>query len=334
LEIQKNLDNKKRGAAMKKDILFLFFLFLIAGSLSVCTENAADRSTDEVSEAPQYVIAYCYQPQKNDVHQIFTIHDDGSNDRKVIDAPIGLNHHDCSANGKKYVAVGYVGADFSTWSIHTFDADGENLVRLTTEEGVWDTEPAWSPDGDRIAITRIHPKENRREELWVMNADGSDQHNIGVEGFAAKWSPDGMRLIYASKRPDKYDIYTCAVDGTDERQLTDTEADESFPVYSPDGSRIAFCASTGEYNTPENIKTLEIYTMNPDGTGLLQLTDNECFDGYPRWSPDGSRFAFSSDRHEAFRWEVYVMNTDGTDVRRVTHSPPDVTSINPVWKIN
>jgi len=319
---------------MKKEIAFLFVLSMAVVSLTVCTEKAADRSTDEASEAPQYVIAYCYQPQRDDIHRIFTIDEDGSNDRKVIEAPIGLNHHDCSADGKKYVAVGYVGAGFSTWSIHTFDAGGTNLVRLTTEEGVWDTEPSWSPDGSRIAFTRIYPKENRREELWLMNADGSDQHYIGVEGFASKWSPDGTKLIYASKRPDKYDIYTCASDGSEERQLTDTEADESYPVYSPDGSRIAFCASTGEYNTAENIKTIEIYTMNEDGSGVIQLTDNECSDGLPRWSPDGSRFAFSSDRHEAFRWEVYVMNTDGTDVRRVTNSAPDVTSVNPVWKIN
>jgi TolB protein len=319
---------------MKKGIAILSILILFLAFFLACAERTADSSAGEGEEAQEYVIAYCHQPQRDDIHQIFTIHEDGTGNRKVIEAPIGLNHHDCSADGKKYVAVGYVGAGFSTWSIHTFDADGANLVRLTTEEGVWDTEPSWSPDGSRIAFTRIYPKEDRREELWVMNSGGSDQHFIGIAGFAPKWSPDGMRLIYASKRSDRYDIYSCAVDGTDERQLTDTEeADESYPVYSPDGSRIAFCASTGDYNTPENIKTIEIYTMDADGSGVMQLTDNDHSDGLPRWSPDGTRFAFSSDRHEDFKWEVYVMNTDGTDVRRVTHSAPGVTAINPVWKL-
>lgn len=319
---------------MKKEIVFLSFLLLCMVLFTVCAKGVADKSTEDEGEAPQYVIAYCNQPQQNGVHQIYTIHEEGSNSLKVIDAPIGLNHHDFSADGTKYAAVGYVGANFSTWSIHTFNADGTNLVRLTTEEGVWDSEPAWSPDGRRIAFTRIYPKQNRREELWLMNADGNDPHYIGVEGVAAKWSPDGTQLIYASKRPDQYDIYTCAVDGKDERQLTDAGANEILPAYSPDGSRIAFCALTGEMNKPENLKTLEIYTMNPDGSGLLQLTDNECCDGYPRWSPDGSRFVFSSDRHEAFRWEVYVMNTDGMNIRRVTNSPPGVTAVNPVWKLN
>lgn len=319
---------------MKKGMTFLSILFLFLTFIVGCAEKSAEEGTGEGEKAPHYVIAYCYQPQRDDIHQIFTIEEDGSSDQKVIEASVGLNHHDCSADGKKYVAVGYVGADFSTWSIHTFDADGTNLARLTTEEGVWDTEPSWSPDASRIAFSRIYPKENRREELWVMDADGSSQHPIGIEGFAPKWSPDGTRLIYASKKSGRYDIYTCNADGTDERQLTDTDgADESYPIYSPDGSRIAFCASTGDYNTPENIKTMEIYTMNADGSGVMQLTDNESSDGLPRWSPDGSRFAFSSDRHEAFRWEVYVMNTDGTDVRRVTHSSPGVTAINPVWKL-
>lgn len=299
-----------------------------------CTKSADEMSANTEGEAQQLVIAYCYQPQRDDIHQIFTIHEDGSNRTRVIDAAIGLNHHDCSPDGKRYAAVGYVGADFSTWSIHTFDAGGSNLVRLTTEEGVWDSEPAWSPDGQRIAFTRIYPRQGRREELWLMNMDGSDQHTIGIEGFAAKWSPDGTRFVYTANRPDSYEIYTCAVDGSDEGRLTETDADESMPVFSPDGSRIAFNASTGTYNTPENIKTFEIYIMNADGSGVLQLTDNDCTDGYPRWSPDGSRFLFTSDRHEANRWEVYLMDSDGTNVRRLTHSPPGVTAVNPVWKLS
>jgi len=319
---------------MKRRIFFISLLFLFMVLLMACPKGPADKSADEGGDNPQSVIAYCYQPQKNGVHQIYTIHEDGSNNQKVIEAPIGLNHHDCYPDGTKYAAVGYVGSDFSTWSIHVFKADGTNLVRLTTEEGVWDSEPAWSPDGKRIAFTRTYPQQNNRKELWLMNADGSNQHYIGVEGFAAKWSPDGTRFIYTSKRPDKYEIYTCAVDGTDERQLTDTAANESLPVYSPDGSQIAYCASTGKYNMPENIKTFEIYVMKSDGTGVRQLTDNDFCDYYPRWSPDGSRFVFNSDRHEANRWEVYVMNTDGTNVHRVTNSPSGITAIAPVWKLN
>ena len=165
-----------------------------------------------------------------------------------------------------------------------------------------------------------------------MNADGSKQHYIGIEAFGCKWSQDGKRFIYVAKRTDNYDIYTCEIYGTNEKQLTSTSANEVFPVYSLDGYQIAFCASTGVYGTPENQRTYEIYVINSDGSGLSRLTENDDLDMYPRWSPDGSRLVFSSNRHAFGQWEVYVMDVDGTNIRRVTISPPNITAVNPVYK--
>jgi TolB protein len=248
----------------------------------------------------------------------------------LIEASVGLNHHDWSPDGQRIAAVGYT--DSSTWSIYVFDVDGSDLTRLTNAPGLWDSEPIWSPDGTRIAFTRIYPDQDDREEIWIMNADGSDPHWIGLEGFAAKWSPDGSRLLYTSARSGNYEIYTANIDGTDEQQLTRTTADESFPVWSPDGSQIAYSASTGGWNTVGNSQTYEIYVMDADGTNVRQLTDNTAYDGNPRWSPDGSLLVFSSDVAESGHWEIYVMNADGTDVKRVTHTPAGVTAINPVWR--
>jgi TolB protein len=275
------------------------------------------------------VLAYCYQPESG-LHQIYTINADGSGNSKLINARIGLNHHDWSPDALKIAAVGYI--DDTTWSIHVFNADGSNLIRLTGTTGVWDSEPAWSPDGTRIAFTRTYPNQNGRDEIWVMDADGSDQRWIGVEGFAAKWSPDGTRFVYVSSRAGNYDIYTVQGDGTDERRLTDTSANEAFPTWSPDGSRIAFSASTGKFNTIENTRTYEIFVMNADGTGAQQLTNNDVYDDYPRWSPDGRLIAFGSDRSASQHWEIYVMNADGADVRRVTTTPSNATAINAVWR--
>ncbi|MBU0495160.1 MAG: hypothetical protein KKB13_25230 [Chloroflexi bacterium] len=278
------------------------------------------------------VLAYCYQPRSG-LHQIYAINADGSGNKKLIDARIGLNHHDWSPDALKFAAVGYVDGG-TTWSIHVFNADGTGLTRLTDAAGVWDSEPAWSPDGTKIAFTRIYPDQNGRNEIWVMNADGSDPHWSGVEGFAAKWSPPtgGTRFIYVSNRSGNYEIYTAQIDGTDERRLTETSANEMFPTWSPDGSRIAFSASTGEFNTTDNTKTYEIFVMNADGTGVQQLTNNDVLDDYPRWSPDGRLIAFGSDLAASEHWEIYVMNADGTDVRRVTTTPSNATAINAVWR--
>jgi TolB protein len=275
-------------------------------------------------------IAYCFQPMTgNSLHQIYTINLDGSENRQLIQVGIGLNHHDWSPDGSKMAAVGYFSS--STWSIYAFDIDGTNLTRLTDLSGVWDSEPAWSPDSNRIAFTRVYPRENDREELWLMDADGGDQHWIGLEGFAAKWSPDGTRFIFTSNLSGNYEIYTSNIDGTDVRQMTYTEADESFPIWSPDGDQIAFSASTGQWNTFENMDTYEVYIMNADGTGVYKLTANDVFDIYPRWSPDGSSILFVSARAGSDHWEVFVMDLDGSSVRRVTRTPGEATAIGPVW---
>ncbi len=279
------------------------------------------------------IIAYCYQPMTGGaLHQIYGINADGSGNRRLIQASIGLNHHDWSPDGQRIAAVGY--ADPSTWSIYVFNVDGSDLTRLTNAPGLWDSEPSWSPGGTRIAFTRIDPDQDGREEIWVMNADGSDPHWIGVEGFAAKWSPDGSRFVYTSARSGNCEIYTANVDGTDERRLTGTTADESFPTWSPGGSWIVYSASTGEWNTAENSQTYEVYVLDVGGTNVRQLTHNTAYDGNPRWSPDGSLLAFSSDVAETGHWEIYVMNADGSDVRRVTNTPASATAINPVWRPN
>jgi TolB protein len=279
--------------------------------------------------ASDAVIAYCLQPvDGSGDHQIYVINLDGTGNRKLIDADIGLNHHSWSPDGSRLAAVGYIqDVENWTWSIYTFLADGTELTRVTATQGVWDSEPAWSPDGGRITFTRVYPDQDDREELWVMNVDGSDARWLGLTGFAAQWSPDGSRLVYAATRDGRRDLYTCAADGTDERRLANTEAVESFPAWSPDGSRIAFARSDdGEYGS------WEIWVMNRDGSEALRLTENDAYDSYPKWSPDGSMIAFESDRSRPDHWEVYVMNADGSEVVRVTQLRSGLTAINPVWK--
>jgi Tol biopolymer transport system component len=270
-------------------------------------------------------IAYTYQPMSGPaVHEIYLINMDGTENEKTSAAPFGINHHHWSPDGHRFAAVGYVGVP-DTWSIYVFDAGGANLERLTTAVNVWDNEPSWSPDGARIAFGRIYPDDNFREEVWMMNADGGGQHWIGVYGENPGWSPDGARLVYHSSRSGTYDIYTCNADGTLEEQLTFTASyNEVSPDWSPGGSQIVYYSDLdGDH---------EIYVMNPDGSDPLQLTHNEVGDYQPLWSPDGSLITFSSGLPGYDHWEVYIMNANGTNVRRVTNTPPTATAINPCWQ--
>ena len=276
------------------------------------------------------VIAYCKQPASdngND-YKIFAMNADGTGSKQLVSASFGLNHQDWSPDGTKLAAVGYVSYLY-TWSIYVFNADGTELTRLTNTSNVWDSEPAWSPSGSQIAFSRVYPTQNDKRELWIMNADGSSQHYIGVDGFAPEWSKDGSKFIYSSNKSGNYEIYTCKIDGTEEQKITSSPINELFPAWSHDGSKIVFTAFTGAMS---NVTSYEVYVMNADRTSLVQLTSNSSFDFFPRWSPDDLRIIFQSDRSTAGHYEIYAMKSDGSDVKQLTTTTGAYSSTYPAWK--
>jgi len=183
--------------------------------------------------------------------------------------------------------LAYVGAfETENAEIYTVRSDGMGAVRLTNNLAE-DTDPAWSPDGTRIAFT------SRRDgwhAIYVMNEDGSNVTRLTPltwASFHPVWSPDGTRIAFVSVRDVvAADVYVMNADGTGERRLTDHRAVDTDPAWSPDGARIAFSS--------ERDGNAEIYIMNADGSGVTRLTRDDAPDGRPAWSPDGTRLAFAS----------------------------------------
>jgi TolB protein len=309
---------------MKKTFLFrvaLIVLLLLA--VMACQKETTEPEPPEPIVAGD--IAYYYYPgTPNGIGSIYTINVDGSQNRQLFSTTIACNHHDWSPDGTRMAVTGY-----SPDSIYVVNIDGTQLTRLTTMAGVTDTEPAWSPDGQRIAFTRFHDTVSNSiesAELWIMNADGGNQQNIGINGAFANWSPDGTHLIYIAKAADNLDIFACLVDGTQIQRLTATSRNENSPIWSHNGRKIAFSAAN------ESDGTEEIFIMNADGTGLIQLTHNACNDGAPRWSVDDSQILFSADLSAPDHSEVYLMNVDGSNIRQVTHTQAPAISNMPVWR--
>lgn len=104
-------------------------------------------------------------------------------------------------------------------------------------------------------------------------------------------------------------IYIMNPDGSNQIRLTTDPANEQQPVWSPDGTRIAFAK--------EVFYSLQIFVMNADGSGATQLT-NEGHNYAPAWSPDGAQIAFSR-----YGQGIFVMNADGTNVRQLTTGTDD-----------
>lgn len=127
------------------------------------------------------------------------------------------------------------------------NADGSNQKRLTNYSG-FDFDPAWSPDGTKIAFTsdRDLPGINGNSgfEIYVMNADGSDAvrlTNNSSQDVGPSWAPDGTRIAFTSLRDGLPVVYVMNSDGSNQINLTQsTFLDSSDAEWSPDGTTIAF----------------------------------------------------------------------------------------------
>jgi Tol biopolymer transport system component len=286
---------------------------LVAVMVTVCAGTAF---------AQGGVLLYTHQPASEPPYkQIHRMNADGTGDTTLTSLANGLNYPDWSPDASKITVCRYVSA--TVWSIYTMNANGSGLTRLTDSSNVFDFEPDWSPDGEKIVFTRMDT-DYENAHLWLMNADGSDPHALGVTGSAPQWSPDGSLLIYHANRGGFYGIYVCDVDGTNEVPLLTSGNHEMTPAWSPDGSKVAFVSHRD--GNPQ------IYVMNADGSGQTRLTENTARDYTPAWSPDGSLIAFDSDESgPLYHWEVYIIRADGSDRRRVTYTPTSATAINPDW---
>jgi len=235
-------------------------------------------------------------------------------------------------NGK----IAFVSDRAGNDDIWAMSPTGRNPVNLTPSSPAFDQFPNWSADGRKIAFMsdRATPGNPTPPgfpgpdfEIFVMNADGSNVTQITfneLDDEDPAWSPDGRRIVFQRdldpvRGQTNYDIFTMKASGAEERNITnDPGPDDDAPNWSPDGRRVAFRSNRDG--------DAEIYTVNPDGSRVRQLTSNTSFDGFPNWSPNGRRIAFQSDRDvaEPFQVEIYTMRATGRDQRRLTfHAFPD-----------
>ncbi len=183
---------------------------------------------------------------------------------------------------------------------------GENGDLLPIEETVVvttgassDDDPAWSPDGKRIAFA------SDRNDIWqifLMNSDGSGVKPLArdpkQEGTKPAWKPDGKQVAFVSSRN-----VALAMPGRKELKFVTTTGYNDCPSWSPDGKRLVIASGN------------DLKTLGFDGSEPKPLTQSG-WNGEPEWSPVDDRVVFVSNR--GGRYDIWITRQDGSDPDRIT----------------
>lgn len=170
--------------------------------------------------------------------------------------------------------------------IWTMPVSGGPAVALTDPFGDA-RQPAWSPDGRRIAFQAYW---DGNYHVWSVAADGSDlrKHTRGTfDHREPHWSPDGRRIAFSSDRGGSYDVWTVGVPSGRVEQLTDAPGSEYGPAFSPDGASVAF-ASDGPGESGG------VWVVEEDGRPRRVAAVQGAQTAAPAWSLDGATISYST----------------------------------------
>ncbi len=214
-------------------------------------------------------------------------------------------------DGKSFVYTSFASGN---WDIYLQRVGGKTAINLTKDSAAEDTQPAFSPDGERVAFR----SEREGGGIFVMGATGESVKRLTDFGYHPAWSPDGRQIVCAGGNFESPSVLMpagqlFAVDAsTGGRRVINANAETARqPAWSPHARRIAYWVNIGGQR--------DIWTVSVKGDDPVPVTKDPSLDWNPVWSPDGKHLYFSSDRGGSMNlWRVRVDEASGK-----TRGPPE-----------
>lgn len=236
-----------------------------------------------------------------------------------------------------------------TSEVWTMAPDGSTQTRVVEANGFEASQPAWSPDGNRIVYVVWTPRADGSTgaDLWTAAPDGSDARQLTSDAewdWIPAWSPDGTWIAFTSREAGTapaqpatvpapqaggepgaiatgthdWAIYLIHPDGTERHRLV-TGGESLAPTWSPDGVRLAYHGSRDG--------TDQLFVANADGSAERQVTTDQTSHWSPTWSPDGTQLVYVGDA--SGNDDVWRIGVDGTGATDLTNTP--AADQVPVW---
>ena len=287
---------------------------------SIGGSNAPLPSTDD--ELTGHIVFTCQLFKVQAMDQICIMNADGSGMRRLTTENNRRHYYPSLApDGQSVLYTSF--REENVYEIYSLDLNDGSVDQLTDRLGVL-TAPEVSPDGTSITFARGDPT-NGSYQIMVMDRNGKNADNIPqVAGWDPTWSPDGKQILFASGVDGKTQLFVVNRNGSDLHQVSNLPAIRGRSDWSADGQFIV------TYSGPAWNR--EVYIMNADGANARQLTPRGGNSQGASFSPDGKWVVFTAyfdnygDDHGC---EIYIIRTDGTDLRRLTNN--DYCDYQPRW---
>jgi len=273
---------------------------------------------------------------------VWLVHPDGSEDHELETGLAFYVSPDWSPDGEYLAFSGRAVSTPESLSLFEYDMDTTTTKQLFECDRlcVDDLEPAYSPDGDTVAFSRVlgplvHgiPSESG---IWVGDRETGRVRQLTSNPQTDQlhyvcWSPDAKHLAYQREITLRSGnattaVFTIAADGTGERRLTKPALEAGMPAFSPDGEWIVFDARP--LHGSERGAS-QIYRMHPDGSTIEQLTHlGDVTATGPKYSPDGDWIIFSAG--PPLEEDIWAIPAGGGDPVVVADEGSDY--VRPVWQ--